>query len=343
MKYAHHCRLVLISLFLLLSATGCNAPENSQPNYFLSGTDWRQGGYALVIVDKEGKASLVAQQDILQAHEQVLRAEPHVWLNMLPGEGGDQRKLYLFQHRRLIKSMQARIYRDFDAGSLPEHAQPLVSKSTYGEPKAPYLARLTRLQAQENVWVYQQSEVQPFQYFFHIDLPSVAVFHGSNEDNAIDHQPYEYVLGQQLYTQIKADLEQQFDAAGFDMSNVNRNLWSSTATAPNLYRLDNHSDGLLRDGNRMPLTADGWTLYHYRITVFGTPESHRQLQHYDFRRYLAAYRNNNTQLQSTLAQQASRAAPPTTPDQIIIDDYRETARIGQLNEQQYGLSYFELP
>ena len=93
----------------------------------------------------------------------------------------------------------------------------------------------------------------------------------------------------------------------------------------------------------MPLTADGWTLYHYRITVFGTPESHRQLQHYDFSRYLAAYRNNNTQLQFTLAQQASRAAPPTTPDQIIIDDYRETARIGQLNEQQCGLSYFELP
>ena len=93
----------------------------------------------------------------------------------------------------------------------------------------------------------------------------------------------------------------------------------------------------------MPLTADGWTLYHYRITVFGTPESHRQLQHYDFSRYLAAYRNNNTQLQSTLAQQASRAEPPATPDQIIIDDYRETTRIGQLNEQQYGLSYFELP
>ncbi len=73
----------------------------------------------------------------------------------------------------------------------------------------------------------------------------------------------------------------------------------------------------------MPLTADGWTLYHFRITVFGTPESYRQLQHYDFSRFLATYRNNNAQLQSTLAQQASRAAPPTTPDQIIIDDYSE--------------------
>lgn len=342
MKYLHLFRLVFISLSVLITTAGCDTPENSKTHYFLNGTDWRQGGYELVIIDADGQAFIITDPKVLQANEPVLRAESRFWLSMLPGASSEKRALYLFQNRRLIKSVRSTIYSHFDTGSLLEHAQALTHNSIY-EPKAAYLAQQARLQAQTNVWVFQQSEVQPFQYLFYIDLPTVAVSADKASSESANTDVYQYTVGQQLYERIQADLKQQFGKDNFDISDNRGNLWSSTTPTPYLYRRDGHADDLLRDSNKMVLLADGWTLYNYRIIVSATPEGYRQLQDYDFDRHFAAYRSNNALLQAAVAQQARQARPAIASDQIMIDGYRETTRIGQLHEQKYSLHYFELP
>ncbi len=343
MPLPHRSLRFFAALLLLFLIGGCEKAAQTAPDYFLNGVDWRQGGYALVIVTAEGTPMLVTQPDILQAHEQILLAEADPWLSFLPGKSNEQRALYLFQNRRLIKFQQERAYKHFDTGRLLEQAQMLEDKHSEAETQAPYLARQARLQAQENVWIYQQSEVQPFQHFFHVDLPTVAVFSGAHAPAEADKEAREYTLGRQLYTEIQADLERQFDSSRFDMSNVNRNLLQTTISPPMIHRRDNHFDGLLRDGDRNVLQPEGWTLYQYRLTVFCHPEMCPKLQQYDFNRYLAAHRSQTPQLQASLAQLAAKAEPPVSADQLIIEDYTDQARISRLHELVYGLSYFELP
>ncbi|MDO5639262.1 MAG: hypothetical protein Q4G28_05270 [Neisseria sp.] len=332
----------LVGLIALMFAGGCNTPETTPADYFLHGTDWQQGGYALVMVDSEGKASLVADPEILRAHEGVLLAKEDAWRSLLPIGSRDLRALYLFQNRRLVKSVWHRVYQQFETGSLAEHTRPLTSRYTDSEPKAAYLARLARLQSQENVWIYQQSEVRPFQYWFTVKLPTVAVFHGQNAPPTED-EFYQSVLGKQLYAQIEADLKQDFDTAEFDMSNVNRNIWASSLIAPYLYRSDHQTNGLLQDAAHTPLTAEGWTFYQYDLTVFGTPELYEKMQQHDFARYLDDYRGNLAEWQAFLAQQADKAQPAITPGQIRAEGYRDSVHIGSLYELEYSLSYFELP